>query len=110
MKHCPYCNFSNYDQATECRKCQASFVNSTVGGGGTMARKYLVGPIRAHDIRSKSLSFLVLGLLIHVYWGGYGPWPVVDPPVLAALRVWLEPLFLYGGALGYVAGWVLNWI
>ncbi len=108
MKQCPYCGFSNYDQASECRKCQASFVTSSTSGPAS--RHYFVGPERAREIRSKALSFLVLGLLIHVYWGGYGPWPVVDHPTLAALRVWLEPLFLYGGGLGYAAGWVLNWI
>jgi hypothetical protein len=108
MKHCPYCGFSNYDQATDCRKCQASFASTVTGR--TVFKSYRVGPEKARHIRSKALSFVVLGLLIHVYWGGYGPWPVVDNPTLTALRVLLEPLFLYGGLVGYVAGWVLNWI
>lgn len=108
MKHCPYCNFANYDQATECRKCQGSFV--TASSGGPLSKSHLVGPLKAHDIRRKALSFIVLGLLIRVYWGGYGPWPVMDNPTLVALSDWLEPLFLYGGILGYLAGWVLNWV
>ena len=108
MKHCPYCGFANYDQATECRKCQAAFAQFATSGPASKSR--LVGPEKARNIRGKALSFVVLGLLIHVYWGGYGPWPVVDYPILAGLRAWLEPLFLYGGLVGYVAGWVLNWI
>ena len=75
---------------------------------GTAVRSYLVGPIRAHDIRRKALSFFVLGLLMKVYWGGYGPWPVVEIPVLSNLRTILEPLFLYGGLLAYIVGWILN--
>lgn len=106
MKQCPYCSFSNYDQATECRKCQASFVTSV--GYAPASKSHLVGPEKARAIRGKALSFIVLGLLMHVYWGGYGPWPVVDHPTLAALRTWLEPLFLYGGILAYLTGWVLN--
>ena len=108
MKHCPYCNFANYDQATECRKCQGSFVSA--GGERITVKSYRVGPQKAHDIRHKALSFLILGLLIKVYWGGYGPWPVVDNPTLTSLRSLLEPLFIYGGALVYVTGWILNWI
>lgn len=70
-------------------------------------------PLRASQsqkIRDKALIVVVLGLLIKVYWGGYGPWPVIDVPILAGIRPWLEPLLLYGGALGYVVGWVLNWV
>ena len=26
MKNCPYCSYSNYDNATVCRKCDGSFV------------------------------------------------------------------------------------
>jgi len=107
MKLCPYCGYSNYDQATECRKCQASLITR---GPDRVHKAKTVGPVKAHDIRGKALSFVVLGLLIKVYWGGYGPWPVIDNPTLALLRIWLEPLFLYGGAVGYVTGWVLNWI
>ena len=64
----------------------------------------------ARVIRHKALSFIVLGLLIKVYWGGYGPWPVIDNPTLLALRTWLEPLFIYGGAAVYLVGCALNWI
>jgi hypothetical protein len=108
MKACPYCGYSNHDNAVECRSCQASFLEQ----GGTLykGRTYWVGPQKARDIRRKALSFVVLALLMKVYWGGYGPWPVVDLPILVSLRAWLEPLFLYGGATAYVAGWVLNWI
>ena len=106
MKKCPYCGYSNYDQVTECRKCQASFV----AGGATVYKPKMFGPIRAREIRSKALSFIVLGLLIKVYWGGYGPWPVIDDPTLASLRTWLDPLFIYGGAFVYVVGWILIWI
>lgn len=108
MKHCPYCGFSNYDKATECRKCQASFATTVTRG--TVYKTYRFGPEKARTIRSKALSFVVLGLLIRVYWGGYGPWPVVDNPTLTLLRAWLEPLLLYGGLFGYVVGWILNWI
>jgi hypothetical protein len=59
-------------------------------------------------IREKALSAVVIGLLVKVYWGGYGPWPVIDYPPWAQIRPWLEPLLLYGGALGYLMGWVLS--
>jgi hypothetical protein len=108
MKLCPYCQFSNYDQATECRKCQGSFVSGSFAGKAP--KPYLVGPLKAVEIRRKALSFIVMGLLIKVYWGGYGPWPIVDNPTLTSLRGWLEPLFIYGGVLIYVTGWILNWI
>jgi hypothetical protein len=107
MKQCTYCGNSNYDQATECRKCQASFSGRS---GATVYKQTMVGPIRAREIRSKALSFIVLGLLIKVYWGGYGPWPVIDDPILASLRAWLDPLFIYGGAFVYVVGWILHWV
>ena len=79
-------------------------------GSEAVARRHLVGPTKAHDIRRKALSFLVLGLLMKVYWGGYGPWPIVEIPILSDLRTILEPLLLYGGLLVYLVGWVLNWI
>jgi hypothetical protein len=107
MKSCPYCGYSNYDQAVECRKCQASLVSH---GAQRVYKPKMVGPQKAHEIRSKSLSFIVLGLLIKVYWGGYGPWPIIDNPTLALLRSYLEPLFIYGGVVGYFVGWVLNWV
>lgn len=107
MKNCPFCDFANYDEATQCRKCEASFESHLPA---TIYKAHLVAPQTARDLRGKALSFVVLGLLIHVYWGGYGPWPVVDSPTLSSLRAWLEPLFLYGGALAYIAGWVLAWV
>src|SRR5712692_1574891 len=106
MKPCPYCGYSNYDSATQCRKCEASFLSATTAVETT----YRIGPEKARAIRGKALSFVILGLLIKVYWGGYGPWPVVDNSILTALRAWLEPAFLYGGAAAYVVGWLLNWI
>jgi len=33
---------------------------------------------------------------------------VIDYPPLVQIRPWLEPLLLYGGAAGYLAGWVLS--
>jgi hypothetical protein len=107
MRPCPYCGYSNYDNAVECRHCRASLLDQS----GTLYRgpSYWVGPVKACEIRSKALSFIVLALLMKVYWGGYGPWPVIDPPFLN-IRLWLEPLFLYGGATAYIAGWILNWI
>ena len=108
MKTCPYCNYSNYDNASVCRKCDNPFVmqQGTVYHG----RTYWIGPERAKKLRSRALSLIVLGLLIKVYWGGYGPWPTIDFPVLVSIRVWLEPLLLYGGAALYVFGWIANFI
>ena len=108
MKTCPYCGHSNDAHVTVCRNCDSPFLAApgTVYSG----HAYLVGPRRARQLRSRALSMIVLGLLIKVYWGGYGPWPVIDVPILAGIRPWLEPLLLYGGALGYVVGWVLNWV
>jgi hypothetical protein len=59
-------------------------------------------------IREKALSAVALGLLVKVYWGGYGPWPVIDYAPLAQIRPWLEPLLLCGGAAGYLVGWMLS--
>src|SRR5271157_339441 len=103
MKKCPYCNYSNYDSATVCRKCEGAFVpvESTVYQG----RTYWLGPDRAKHIRHRALSMIILGLLIKVYWGGYGPWSPIDYPILVTLRTYLEPLLLYGGAVLYLFGW-----
>jgi hypothetical protein len=107
MKKCPYCGYSNLDSDTECRKCESSLMTT-----GTMysGRKHLVGRYTAADIRGKGLAFIVLGLLMKVYWGGYGPWPVIDNPTLAGLRTWLVPLFIYGGFIAYITGWILNFV
>ena len=93
MKKCPYCGYSNYDTATICRKCDGAFVitNATVYQGHTQR----ISPERTKSIRSYGLSMIVLGLLIKVYWGGYGPWPVIDLPVLATVRFYAEPLLLF---------------
>ncbi len=106
MRQCPYCGHANLDTDTQCRKCDASLV----GAGGTVyrGRRHWIRPETAYAVRSKGLAILVLGLLIKVYWGGYGPWPVMDNPTLANLRSWLEPLLLYGGAALYAMGWVLR--
>lgn len=108
MKKCPYCGYSNYDNATLCRKCDGSFVvqRATI----YQARTYWLGPSRAKEMRSKALSLVVLGLLIKVYWGGYGPWPTIDLPILATLRLYLEPLLLYGGVTLYAFGWVAAFV
>ncbi|MGH9378107.1 MAG: hypothetical protein ACRD1I_04845 [Terriglobia bacterium] len=50
-----------------------------------------------------------MALLMKVYWGGHGPWPVPTDPTLISLRDWLEPLFFNGGIIGYAVGWVLRW-
>ena len=71
-------------------------------------RPHRIGPEKARMIRQKALSAVVLGLLVKVYWGGYGPWPVIDYAPWAQIRPWLEPVLLYGGALGYLVGWVLS--
>ena len=111
MKRCPYCGYSNYDNATQCRKCDGPFVSRpvTIRHRATLPSKsYWVGPGKARTIREKALAAVVLGLMIKVYWGGYGPWPVIDYPPWAQLRPWLEPLFLYCGAVGYLAGWAFS--
>jgi hypothetical protein len=106
MKKCPYCGYANYDTARICRKCDASFVGqtSTVYQG----RTYWIGPDRAEVIRGRALCMIVLGLLIKVYWGGYGPWHAIDYPSLVTLRTYLEPILLYGGAVLYLFGWLAS--
>ncbi len=105
MKQCPYCGYSNYDGATECRKCQASFAPQPT----TVYESPRIGPDKARALRSKALAVFILGMMMRVYWGGKGPWPVIDNPTLAGLRTWLEPLLIYGGAALYIAGLVLRW-
>ena len=108
MKKCPYCGYANYDNASVCRKCEGSFMQA----GGTVypGRNYWIGPQGAKVIRSRALSMIVLGLLVKVYWGGYGPWPIVDFPALVTLRAVLEPVLLYLGAVLYVFGWIAAYI
>jgi hypothetical protein len=108
MKNCPYCDYANYDNATVCRKCEGSFVARPGTVYQEPARR--IEPARGKGIRSQALSLVVLGLLIKVYWGGYGPWPTIDFPVLVTFRTFAEPLLLYGGAALYILGWVVNFI
>ena len=108
MKLCPYCGQANDDSAIQCRKCDGPFFTRPVI---TVPQKtYWIGPEKARMARQKALSALVLGLLVKVYWGGYGPWPVIDYAPLAQIRPWLEPLLLYGGVVGYLVGWALRFI
>jgi len=106
MKPCPYCGYSNYEYARVCRKCEVALTPTQ----GTVFhdKSYTVGPERARRLRGRGLAFIVLGLLIQVYWGGYGPWPTLDSPRLVAIRSWFEPLlFIVGGVL-YLLGWILR--
>lgn len=106
MKRCPYCGYSNKDNATQCRKCDGPFVSRTATVRS--AKSYWVGPRKARRIRDKALALVALGLMIKVYWGGYGPWPVIDYPPWAQLRPWLESLLLCGGGACYLVGWVFS--
>jgi len=108
MKNCSYCNYSNYDNATHCRKCDSPFAAEP--GTVYQGRTHMIGPETAKNIRSRALSMVVLGLLIKVYWGGYGPWPTIDFPILVTMRTWAEPILLYGGAALYIFGWIANFI
>ena len=58
MKTCPYCGYSNYDTASQCRKCDGSFVvrSATVYQG----RTHRISSARAKGIRSQALSLIVL--------------------------------------------------
>ncbi len=108
MRQCPYCSHANLDTDTQCRKCDASLV----GAAGTVyaGRRHWISGETAYSVRRKALAILVLGLLMKVYWGGYGPWPVMDNPSLASLRSWLEPLLVYGGVGLYALGWILRFV
>jgi hypothetical protein len=108
MKSCPYCGYSNLDNATQCRKCDGPFVSRPISAFSP--KYYWIGPEKARGFRNKALAVLTLGLMVKVYWGGYGPWPVIDYPPWAEVRPWLEPLLLYGGVAGYLLGWVLKFI
>ena len=106
MKLCPYCGYSNYDHAVQCRKCDGPFIRRLETP--VFQKSYWIGPEKAQAIRKKALAVVILGLLLMVYWGGYGPWPVIDYPPLVQVRAWLEPLLLYGGGVGYLVGWVFS--
>lgn len=106
MKFCPYCGFSNLEADAECRKCGTSLQSYQQ----TLYKSYRFGPEKAREFRKKMLGYFVLGLMIKVYWGGYGNWPVFDNDLLVTIRAWLQPILLYGGAAAYVLGWVMKWI
>ena len=109
MKKCAYCGYANYDPATVCRKCE----NSLMPGAATVysGRQLWLGPRRAKSLRSQALSLFVLGLLMKVYWGGYGPWPTIEfPGVFVTVRTYAEPALLFGGALLYAFGWIAVYI
>lgn len=104
MRQCPYCGTMNADDAWDCRSCHQTLPQVRAATTGT----YWIGPEKAKRFRSHMLFLIVLGLMIKIYWGGYGPWPVIDIPVLSDVQHWLGPLLLYGGAVGYCVGWVLK--
>ena len=106
MKLCPYCGYSNYDTATQCRKCDASLGPQTAA---TVYKPSRFGPDKGRALRSKALAAIVIGILMKVYWGGVGPWPVIQNPTLASIRSWLEPLLLYGGVVLYAIGLLISW-
>ena len=108
MKPCPYCGYSNLDSATQCRKCDSSLVSA--GGTVYSGRRHVLSPLHAKYVRDRGLAVLVLGLLVKVYWGGYGPWPVIDNPALTNARTWLQPLLIYGGLAIYALGWAFKWL
>jgi hypothetical protein len=108
MKKCPFCGYSNYDYARSCRKCDNSFLG--VPGTIYQHHPHRIGPQRGKAIRSQALSMVVLGLLIKVYWGGYGPWRPIDFPTLITVRTYAEPLLLFGGAILYLFGWIATFI
>jgi hypothetical protein len=109
MKKCPFCGYSNYDNARACRKCDNSFLGDL--GSVYSGRPLWLGPRRAKMIRSHALSLFVIGLFMKVYWGGYGPWPVLQfPTPVVTFRTFAEPVLLCGGALLYIFGWIAVFI
>jgi hypothetical protein len=109
MKRCPYCRQPNHPAAIQCRKCE-NFLVPSAATVDFPVKPMLVGPEKAHELRNRALAAIALGLLVKVYWGGHGPWPVVDYPMLVSFRDWLEPWLLYGGTAGYFTGFLLRWI
>ncbi len=106
MKYCPYCGYANEDSREDCLKCGTSLAHREE----PKIKTYRFGPYRAHSLRHKAIGYFVLGLLIKIYWGGYGTWTPYDTDLIASLRTWIQPVLLYGGALTYVIGWILNWV
>jgi hypothetical protein len=107
MKTCAYCGYSNPDDRVDCFKCGTSLAPLPKI---EEIKRYRFGPDRAHELRKKALGYFVLGLMVKIYWGGYGSWTPYDTDLLMNLRHWIQPALLYGGALAYVIGWVLKWI
>jgi hypothetical protein len=107
MGTCPYCGSVTYPGDVQCRKCDGALVArpATLYAG---PKKVSRTPQVAQDIRRKALAVVVIGLLLKVYWGGYGPWPVVNDPTLLALRKFAEPLLLCGGTMAYLTGWFVR--
>ena len=106
MKICAYCGFSNLDTATDCTKCGTSLQPLPV----VQVKSFRFGPEKAKELRNKALGYFVLGLIIKVYWGGYGSWPVYDNDLLMSFRSWVQPALIYGGVATYVVGWILKWV
>ena len=106
MKYCAYCGYQNEDFVSSCIKCGTSLERMPE----VKIRTLRFGSYKAHELRKKALGYLVLGLMIKVYWGGYGTWTPYDTDLLASLRTWVQPALLYGGIITYIAGWILNWI
>lgn len=106
MRQCPHCGHYNDESAASCLKCRTPLPALS----RALPKRRWFGPEKAHEVRRKALGLFVIGLLMKVYWGGRGPWQVIDNPTLASLRTWLEPLLLYGGGVFYVVGWILNWV
>jgi zinc-ribbon domain len=106
MKRCSYCGHTNLDEMTDCVKCGASLAPLRIAE----VKTYRFGPEKGRELRKKALGYFVLGLMVKVYWGGYGTWTPYDTDLLMSLRQWVQPVLLYGGALAYVMGWVINWI
>ncbi|MGH9433528.1 MAG: hypothetical protein ACRD3T_18515 [Terriglobia bacterium] len=107
MNRCQYCGFPVYGDSLECAKCQ--FPLTQHGTLYAPAKASLIGVEKAHEIRKKALAALALALLMKVYWGGYGPWPVPADAALLSLQQWLEPLLMIGGITAYAISWILRW-
>jgi hypothetical protein len=106
MKSCAFCGYANEDVVQSCVKCGTSLESLPK----IEIRTLRFGPYKAHDLRKKAIGFFVVGLMIKVYWGGYGTWEPYDTDLLMNVRTWIQPALLYGGAITYAVGWVLNWI
>jgi len=76
----------------------------------TEVKSFRFGPEKARELRKKALGYFLLGLMVKIYWGGYGPWPVFDNDLLMSFRSWAQPALMYGGAAAYVVGWILKWV